>query len=70
MVDSEGANEYDSELVVILRRGGIIDTRELLTGLGIDPRNSQAVRLVSNQLEGLRRFGLVIETHNGWKWVG
>jgi hypothetical protein len=67
--DRPGFTEYDRDLIALLRRGGIRDTQELLSGLGIDPRDSQVVRLVSMQLEELKRFGLVKEVHNGWRWI-
>jgi hypothetical protein len=67
--DEPGFSEYDKDLIALLRRGGLRGTQELLSGLGIDPRDSQVVRLVSMQLEELKRFGLVKEVHNGWRWV-
>lgn len=68
-VDSPGFGEYDSALVGLLKRGRVLDSREILAGLGIDHRDSQAVKLVTNQLEELRRFGLVEESSFGWRWV-
>jgi hypothetical protein len=68
-LDSDKAHEYDAELVSLLKKGRVLDPQEILSNLGIDPRDGQAVKLVSNQLEELRRFGLVRETHNGWRWV-
>jgi hypothetical protein len=40
-----------------------------LKELGIDPGETEAVKLINNQLESLRRFGLVEETANGWWWI-
>lgn len=68
--DSEGLGEYDPKLLAILREGKTIESYRLLTGLGINPRDSDAVKLVKNQLEEMRRFGLVTETPHGWRWVG
>jgi hypothetical protein len=31
--------------------------------------HSQAVKFVSNQLEELKRFGLVSESLQGWRWL-
>jgi hypothetical protein len=69
-VDSDEATEYDSRLVDMLRQGRTIDSYRILSERGIDPNDSQAVRLVKNQLEELRRFGLVKETPSGWRWIG
>ena len=68
-VDALGMHSYDRALVDMLKRGKVLDSQELLGGLGIDPKDSQAVKLVSNQLEELKRFGLVKETHHGWRWI-
>ncbi len=68
-VDSPGPRSYDSTLVSMLKRGKVLTAQEILVGLGIDPRDGQVVKLVSNQLEELRRFGLVKETQMGWRWI-
>lgn len=67
-VDSEEADKYDTALVELLRRGRTVDGREILEALQIPPQDGQAMRLVYNQLEELRRFGFVKETANGWRW--
>lgn len=68
-VDSEKAKEYDAELVELLHRGRTVDGREILKFLKISPQDGEAMRLVYNQLEELKRFGLIKETANGWRWV-
>jgi len=65
----EGTRPYDKELIKVLRRGKILEGYSILNELGIDPRDSEAVKLVNNQLEALQRFGLVEETAGGWKWI-
>jgi hypothetical protein len=69
-VDQDGTGEYDSRLVAILRQGKTVDGRRLLEAMSINPADGEAVKLLKNQLEELRRFGLVKETANGWRWVG
>ena len=68
-VDAPGTHSYDRALVDMLKRGKVLDSQEILGGLGIDPRDSQAVKLVSNQLEELKRFGLIRESPHGWRWL-
>jgi hypothetical protein len=68
-VDAPGMHSYDRALVDMLKRGKVLDSQEILGGLGIDPRDSQAVKLVSNQLEELKRFGLIRESPHGWRWL-
>jgi hypothetical protein len=65
----EGTRRHDQELINILKRGKALDGYSILKELAIDPGETEAVKLVNNQLESLRRFGLVEETANGWKWI-
>ena len=66
---SDGTRRHDQELIKILQRGKPLDGYAILKELGIDPGETEAVKLVNNQLESLRRFGLVEETANGWRWI-
>ncbi|MGD0952204.1 MAG: hypothetical protein ABR985_07395 [Methanotrichaceae archaeon] len=66
----EGMRRYSEELVAILRPGRIVNGNEILRELSVDPKDSESVKLVSNQLENLQGFGLVKETSSGWKWIG
>jgi len=66
---AEGTRRHDQELIKILQRGKAMEGYAILKELGIDPRDTNAVKLVNNQLESLGRFGLVEETASGWKWI-
>ena len=68
-VDAPGMHSYDRALVDMLKRGKVLDSEEIFGSLGIDPRDAQAVKLVSNQLEELKRFGLIRESPHGWRWL-
>ena len=63
----EGIRRHDEELIKILKRSKALEGYSILKELGIDPTDIEAVKLVNNQLDSLRRFGLVEETANGWK---
>ena len=65
----EGSRRHDQELINILRRGKTLDGYSILKELAIDPSETETVKLVNNQLESLRRFGLVEETSRGWRWI-
>jgi hypothetical protein len=65
----EGTRRHDQELIKILKRGKTLEGYFILKELGIDPGETEAVKLVNNQLESLRRFGLVEETAGGWRWI-
>jgi hypothetical protein len=66
---AEGTRRHDQELIKILQRGKALEGYAILKELAIDPGETEAVKLVNNQLESLRRFGLVEESANGWKWI-
>ena len=68
-IDSTEAQTYDTRLIAMLKQGKTIDSYRILINLGIDPRDSDAVKMVKNQLEELRRFNLVKETPAGWRWI-
>ena len=66
---AEGTRRHDQELIKILQRGKALEGYALLKELGVDPGETEAVKLVNNQLESLQRFGLVKETAQGWRWI-
>jgi hypothetical protein len=65
----EGTRRHDQELIKILQCCKALEGYVILKELGIDPSETDAVKLVNNQLESLQRFGLVKETAQGWRWV-
>jgi hypothetical protein len=67
--EETGTRAMDNELVILLKRGRTLSGHEILAELNIDPRDSEAVKLVQNQLRTLQRYGLVKETQGGWQWL-
>jgi hypothetical protein len=65
----EGVRKHNRELIEALKRGLVLDSYKILEDLGIDPNDSQLVKAISNQLEELEAFGLVISTQRGWRWI-
>jgi len=65
----EGVRGFQKKLVELLREGGLLGSSEILSKLGIDPREQECVRAVSKQLEVLESYGLVSATSKGWRWV-
>jgi len=65
----EGTRRHDEDLIKVLRHRKSVEGYAILKELGVDPRDTEAVKLVNNQLESLRRFGLVEETGTGWRWI-
>ena len=66
----EGVRKFNKEIIVILKRSGVIDSYKLLDELGIDLNEADLVKAISRQLEDLEAFGIVTSTQRGWKWVG
>lgn len=67
--DFMGVRGYQKELVEILREGKVVGSDEILSRLGIDPSEQEAVKAVSKQLENLEGYGLVKSSPKGWKWI-
>lgn len=67
--DFKGVRRLDRELVETLRDSGVLSNEEVLSKLGIDPSEHEAVKAVSKQLEILESYGLVQPTPRGWKWI-
>ncbi len=65
----DGSRRYSRQLIDLFRDGRVHDSEEIISKLGIDPRDLEACRLLQNQLLGLQRHGLLAETIKGWKWL-
>jgi hypothetical protein len=66
----QGVRKYNNEIMTILKRGAVIDSYALLEELGIDPKETDLVKAVSQQLEDLESYGLISSTQRGWRWIG
>ena len=67
---NEGDRKYSQKLIAFLKDGKVHDGYAIFLRLGVDPRDTEACKLVKNQLVSLERYGLVAETQNGWRWLG
>ena len=65
-----GVRKYDRQLIDLLKKGEDVDSDHLLRLLKINPKETDLVRAVSNQLENLQAYGLIRKTRRGWKWAG
>jgi len=65
-----GDREYGGELLALLKAGGTLSQPDILKGLRISPRDTEALKLIRTQLEGLKGYGLVEESLGGWRWIG
>lgn len=60
---------YDRHLADLIETRGAIDGDRLLDELGVDPKQTELVKGIRTQLDGLERFGLIESTPRGWKWI-
>jgi len=66
----EGVRGFQRELVECLRGGGVLSSEELLSRLGVEPSEHEAVKAIYRQLGLLESYGLVQATARGWRWTG
>jgi hypothetical protein len=52
-----------------LKKGRAYSGQDILKSLNVDPKDSEAVRIVHRQLQILQDFKLITEGANGWRWV-
>jgi len=65
----EGVRSFQKELVELLTKGGALSSDEILSRLGIDPSEHEAVKAISKQLDILEAYGLVQYSPRGWRWM-
>lgn len=65
----QGTQHYSEELVRLLKKGRTYSGQEILKSLNIDPKDSEAVRIVHRQLKLLQDFKLIEEGVSGWRWI-
>ena len=65
----EGVRHYQKELIDVLRSQTVVSNEQILSQLGIEPSEYEAVKAISKQLENLEAYGLVKPSPRGWKWM-
>jgi hypothetical protein len=66
----EGGRQHSQKLIEFLKKEKVHDGYSIFSALGVDPQDTEACKLVQNQLRSLEKYGLVAETPNGWRWLG
>jgi hypothetical protein len=64
-----GLEHYSDELIKLLKSGKTWRGSDLLQALGVDPKNSDALNIITRQLQNLQDLKLVQEGSKGWKWA-
>ena len=71
----EGIRKFDKELITLLKnaksvegKNRFIDNDEILSRLGVEYTETDAMKAISNQLSRLEGYGLVESGTKGWRW--
>lgn len=65
----QGKRKFQKDLVELLRNGGVLGNEEILSRLGVEASEHEAVKGISKQLEILESYGLVQSSPRGWRWI-
>jgi hypothetical protein len=67
----DGYRMFNKDLTGLLKDSNKpVPNHSILSLLGVDPTDTEAVKGIRNQLEALKGYGLIKDTKRGWKWVG
>jgi len=67
--DIQGTSSFSKPLIELVQQGKIWTEADLLKELRIDPKDGDAIKITTRQLEELERFDLVKREANGWTWA-
>ena len=67
--DIQGTSSFSKPLIELVQQGKIWTEADLLKELRIDPKDGDALRITTRQLEELERFDLVKRDAKGWRWA-
>ena len=65
----QGTQQFSEALVNLLKKGRAYSGQDILKSLNVDPKDSEAVRIVHRQLQILQDFKLIEEGVTGWRWI-
>ena len=67
--DIQGISGFSKPLIELVQNGKTWTEADLLKELHIDPKDDDAIKITTRQLEELERFDLVKKEPDGWKWT-
>jgi len=67
--DILGISSFSKPLLELVQKGRTWTEADLLKELHIDPKDNDAIKITTGQLEELERFDLVKKEPGGWKWA-
>jgi len=67
--DFEGVREFEQKLVEAFKQRSFIRQDDLWRVLGVNPRHTDAIKAISQQLKILEQYGVIKKTQEGWRWI-
>jgi hypothetical protein len=67
--DASVVRKYQSDLLNLFRKRGVVRKDEVLELLGVDPSETVTIKGIRKQIEGLEDYGLIRDAGAKWKWV-
>ena len=67
--DAIGVRKYQSDLLELFKKRGVVRKDEVLELLGVDPSETVTVKGIRKQIEGLEEYGVIRDVGAKWKWV-
>lgn len=64
-----GVRKIEQRLVNLLKSKKSVNADEIHREIGINPRDSDAMKAIGKQLQQLEAYGLVEKTYEGWAWI-
>jgi hypothetical protein len=64
-----GERRFQSDLINLFKRRGVVRKDEILESLGIDPSDSIVVKGVRKQVSVLEEYGIIKDVGARWKWM-
>jgi len=67
--DFEGVREFEQGLVEVFKQKRFIRQDDLWRVLGVNPRQTNVIKAISQQLRVLEQYGIIKKTQEGWRWI-
>ena len=65
----QGDRHFQQNLILMFKKQKTVLYDDLLRFMGIRPTDIDAIKMLKDQIEGLKEYGLVVEDMKGWRWV-
>ena len=68
--DAVGVRKYQSDLLDLFRKRGVVRKDEVVELLGVDRSEIVTIKGIFKQIEGLEEYGVIKDVGAKWKWMG